>query len=103
MKEVVTEIKFEAIDGVQFSKKEECEYYETLTPTQRAAIYLHERECHWNHTDGCGWYYEVNKGIHDWAGSTHLDYLEKVLNAEHEYKKFFRILFPSQDSITLKY
>lgn len=21
------------------------------------AEYLHEKECHWNHTDGCGWYY----------------------------------------------
>ncbi len=37
---------------------------------------LHELICHWNHTDGCGWFYE------DWAalrpGSTRAGWLDKA-------------------------
>lgn len=30
---------------------------ESLTESQRLAEFLHDIMCHWNHTDGCGWYY----------------------------------------------
>lgn len=38
------------------------------------AIFLHKNLCKWNHTDGCGWYYEINNDIHDWSGSAHIRY-----------------------------
>ena len=39
----------------------------TLTPAQRIAEAVHGKQCHWNHTDGCDWYY------HSWNNC----YLEK--------------------------
>ena len=35
---------------------------------------LHKKMCHWNHTDGCGWYYRKD----DWRDSTHVEYLNKA-------------------------
>lgn len=42
------------------------------------AILIHGRLCNHNHTDGCGWYYEVKNDIHDFAGSTHSYYVKKA-------------------------
>lgn len=38
-------------------RKEEENRLSALTPERRLAEKLHERLCHWNHTDGCGWFY----------------------------------------------
>lgn len=60
---------------------------ETMTPEKRLAVELHRIMCHWNHTDGCGWYYEVSgyntpQETHNWeTGSTHADYLKKAQRA----------------------
>ena len=35
------------------------------------ATYLHDRFCVWNHTDGCGWYYENDS----WTGYSHKKWL----------------------------
>lgn len=51
-----------------------------LAPEQQIAIMLHEKLCHWNHIDGCGWHYEVKKDGHDWNGYAHADYLKKAKN-----------------------
>lgn len=49
-----------------------------MTPEQRIAIRLHDTTCRWNHTDGCGWFYEFKDKQHDWSGSSHKSYLEKA-------------------------
>jgi hypothetical protein len=47
-----------------------------LTPEQKLAIQLHAAICHQNHTDGCGWHYEVKNGVHEWAnGGAHVGWL----------------------------
>lgn len=52
--------------------------FKDLSPNKKLAISLHELSCHWNHTDGCGWYYEFKDGQHDWQGSSHGSYLSKA-------------------------
>ena len=52
-----------------------------LTPEQELAIELHKKLCRWTHTDGCGWYYEMKDGIHEWDGgqySAHREWLKKA-------------------------
>lgn len=48
------------------------------SPAKNLAILLHDKLCRWNHTDGCGWHYDVNKGIHNWNGHDHKEYLLKA-------------------------
>lgn len=38
--------------------KTEAQEYHDLTVEQRVAEFLHSRFCRFNHTDGCGFYYE---------------------------------------------
>ncbi len=49
------------------------------TPMQNLAEELHTMLCHWNHTDGCGWYYEIRKEVTDWTGYAHKDYFAKAV------------------------
>lgn len=50
-----------------------------LSPEQTFAIALHETRCRWNHTDGCGWEYEIkNRTEHQWGDWTHAKYLEQA-------------------------
>lgn len=69
------------------------------SPAGRMAILLHKCTCHSNHTDQCGWYYEIDtNGVHDWNGSTHKYYWNKaclLIHAGYDYDqvdKFFSIL-----------
>ena len=58
----------------------EDEAAKQLTPDQLLAIQMHEALCNWNHTDGCGWHYEINRDkVHSWvAGSSHDGWLGKA-------------------------
>jgi hypothetical protein len=47
-------------------------------PEYQLAIRLHDSFCRWNHTDGCGWHYEITKGVHDWNGHSHGSWLKKA-------------------------
>lgn len=47
------------------------------SPTHNLAIEMHEALCVHNHTDACGWHYEIKKGVHDWAGE-HARWLGKA-------------------------
>jgi hypothetical protein len=49
-----------------------------MTDEEKLAEALHTLLCRWNHTDGCGWHYEIRGGQHDWAGSSHGPYLTKA-------------------------
>ena len=39
--------------------------YQAEPREQQLARELHDLACNANHTDGCGWYYEIHKGIDD--------------------------------------
>lgn len=47
-------------------------------PQKELAVYLHDKLCNWNHTDGCGWHYFVKKGVHDWTEASHARYLRSA-------------------------
>ena len=49
-----------------------------LTVTQKLAVYMHDKLCIWNHTDGCSWYYAVENGKHNWNDHAHKHYLAKA-------------------------
>lgn len=51
------------------------DYLRSLQPSQTLAIALHGGLCHENHTDGCGWLYEVHNEAHDWDGRIHTRFL----------------------------
>ena len=48
------------------------------SPDHQLAKELHGMLCTWNHTDGCGWHYEVHNKIDDWTGYAHSEYLKKA-------------------------
>ena len=51
-----------------------------LTDSQKLAIVMHDALCTHNHTDGCGWHYEIKDGvITTWGpNSTHGHWHEKA-------------------------
>lgn len=51
------------------------------------ALFLHDNFCIWNHTDGCGWYYEIHSQQHDWNQSSHQSYYRQA-------KKMIKLLEP---------
>lgn len=51
---------------------------ERLEPLKELAILAHDVLCSWNHTDGCGWGYEVDGKDHNWSAHAHYRYLERV-------------------------
>lgn len=58
------------------------EQYRALTETEAHEIarLLHEKLCHYSHTDQCGWYHhKVYDGLaDDWTSYAHTEYLEKA-------------------------
>ena len=48
---------------------------------------LHDKLCRWNHTDGCGWYYETKDGTEIWTGHAHDTYLAKARKLIHKCEK----------------
>ena len=62
----------------------ELEALDKMLPEEALAVVIHDMTCTHNHTDGCGWYYEVAKNVHDWNKASHKGYLEKA-TALHEF------------------
>ena len=61
-------------------EKEEAKLadFKKLTPAKQLAVELHESQCHWNHTDGCFWFYGRDDDAQNWESDrTRKDYLEK--------------------------
>lgn len=52
-----------------------------LTPVQELAIFLHQKTCHWNHTDGCDWFYYMKDDMPTWEGHAQQDALKKAQRA----------------------
>ena len=53
------------------------------SPDHQLAKELHNMLCTWNHTDGCGWFYEMKNKQDDWNGSAHGTYLKKAQKLLH--------------------
>ncbi len=49
-----------------------------MEPLKELAILAHDALCSWNHTDGCGWMYEMTNGQHAWGSYAHQAWLKKV-------------------------
>jgi hypothetical protein len=60
-------------DELAQAKKEQVEF-NALTEEQRLAEIIHSKMCHWNHTDGCGWFYDK------WSDNRHNGYRVEYLN-----------------------
>jgi hypothetical protein len=56
------------------------------SPDHQLARELHSMLCKWNHTDGCGWFYEIRNKQDDWNGSAHGTYLKKAQKLIHTCK-----------------
>jgi hypothetical protein len=56
----------------------QLEYARSQNPVHQLAIELHNMQCRWNHTDGCGWYYEFQNKKDDWTGYAHTEYLKRA-------------------------
>lgn len=52
---------------------------EVLEKLKENAEKLHERFCHWNHTDGCAYYYNTGDTCW-WSEFTHSEYLIRAYN-----------------------
>lgn len=52
--------------------------FKALPMNQRVAIVLHSNLCHADHTEGCGWHYEINNGYHNFDGSSHRHWLTRA-------------------------
>ena len=59
--------------------KLEQSVFNTLKPEYKLAEKLHKKMCSWNHTDGCGWYYEPWDKLRH-AKQTYVDKARKVLD-----------------------
>lgn len=59
-------------------KVEKAERAASLEPLKALAVLAHDTCCAWNHTDGCGWGYEMSGGQHVWDGSEHQRWLVHV-------------------------
>lgn len=58
----------------------------------KMAELLHERFCGWNHTDGCGWFYEFADGRPNWSGYAHSDWLGKAREFLSAAEKVFEAM-----------
>lgn len=48
------------------------------SPDKQLATELHSMTCTWNHTDGCGWFYEFDNKKDNWLGHAHSKYLKQA-------------------------
>jgi hypothetical protein len=85
----VTEIKKEI--AKQKSELEKLQHQldvaKSESPEIQLAKQLHNMVCSWNHTDGCGWYYESKNGVEDWNGHAHGEYLKRARILIHRCEK----------------
>lgn len=81
--EVAISKRLQEIDTLQ-KKLEEAKN----NSPEHLARQLHSMACSWNHTDGCGWFYEIDKnGVDNWSGSSHEHYLKKAIRLMHSCKE----------------
>ena len=72
--------------------KEEKKKFDLMQPNYQLAEILHEKLCHWNHTDGCGWYYEKWEGFGEKSErQRYLDKANKILEGV-SYKQAVHVI-----------
>ena len=57
--------------------QQEVKKLEQIDPDKALAVMIHDAKCHSNHTDGCGWYYEMTNNVDNWTGYSHKEYITK--------------------------
>ena len=60
------------------SLRDEQKRFINSSPEAKLAVALHDIQCHWNHTDQCGWFYEFENNEPDWDRDAHATYLDKA-------------------------
>ena len=58
----------------------------------KIAELLHSIQCHWNHTDYCGWYYEDWDSKIGYARTRYLEQAKKLVHEHHNEEKLIEIL-----------
>lgn len=66
---------------------------EILPNTKKLAEIIHDKRCRWNHTDGCGWFYESWENI----GYSRQEYLKKAdevisKNPDLDFKQLLNVI-----------
>lgn len=54
------------------------EAFKKMPLREQVAITLHSNLCFSDHTEACGWHYEIKANVHDWKGSTHSHWLKRA-------------------------
>lgn len=78
----------------QLEQQRRMEEVDHLKPL---AIRAHDILCRWNHTDGCGWHYEIKGNCHHWTGtySAHARWL-KAVEEWTQHQKYGTTLTPEK-------
>lgn len=63
--------------------EKELEVARQEDPDHQLAKELHSMLCTWNHTDGCGWFYEFKDKKDDWTRDAHREYLGRARKLIH--------------------
>lgn len=61
-----------------------------LPQKYRLAELIHSKQCRWNHTDGCGWYYESWDNI-KYSRQEWVDKANKILS-EVDFKTAYKVI-----------
>lgn len=74
LNEVESEIEKKRRDLAKLEsvRKNMLEDVQSASDAGQLAIELHKKFCNYNHTDGCGWLYEIRDGVHDWTKPDHV-------------------------------
>lgn len=64
--------------------EEQDKIFNAMSDEEKLAVTLHSKLCHFDHTDQCGWGYEMSGGRHQWSGSTHASWLKKATKMMHQ-------------------
>lgn len=85
--EIAAEIARRKQELAELEQKLEAAKAEAEPENIQLARKLHSLLCQWNHTDGCGWFYEFKDKQEDWTGHAHAEYLGKARKLMHRCKE----------------
>lgn len=76
-------------------RESERKWKESLPKDERLAMELHGLMCNSNHTDGCGWFYEIENKKDNWESPSHKYWIGKArraLKIEDNEEKILKIV-----------
>jgi hypothetical protein len=76
VEEIDMEIKLNSEKNVELqeTRKKLITNRKSHSEAGKLAVILHDLNCHYDHTDGCSWWYEVKGAVADWGASAHGQY-----------------------------